>query len=258
METGTSSTGTSSISSRPAAGGAGGRPKDRAARNAGIFLLLTAAVTVVMVLARVSSDTDQPTLAESLRAIADNTAIYSVAGTARFLSGLTLIIASWYLLRTWIIRERMVTPLAPWLFAASGLFTAVSGVCALLLAACPALVALEVTYVNGIPDVKIPAIVEAVYNIRWVAGKAGFSAAGVSLVIATRYQWKVGGILRMVAPASAVLGIAMQFIWVDAAPLLHPVIGLGFLLWLLVIGPMLATGHVERLFTKIAGASSPD
>ena len=108
METGTSSTGTSSISSRPAAGGAGGRPKDRAARNAGIFLLLTAAVTVVMVLARVSSDTDQPTLAESLRAIADNTAIYSVAGTARLLSGLTLIIASWYLLRTWIVRERMV------------------------------------------------------------------------------------------------------------------------------------------------------
>ena len=251
-------TATSSISSRPAAGGAGGRPNDRAARNAGIFLLLTAAVTVVMVLARVSSDTDQPTLAESLRAIADNTAIYSVAGTARFLSGLTLIIASWYLLRTWIIRERMVTPLVPWLFAASGLFTAVSGVCALLLAACPALVALEVTYVNGIPDVKIPAIVEAVYNIRWVAGKAGFSAAGVSLVIAARYQWKVGGILRMVAPASAVLGIAMQFIWVDAAPLLHPVIGLGFLLWLLVIGPMLATGHVERLFTKMAGASSPD
>ena len=248
-------TGTSSISSRPAAGGAGGRPKDRAARNAGIFLLLTAAVTVVMVLARVSSDTDQPTLAESLRAIADNTAIYSVAGTARLLSGLTLIIASWYLLRTWIVRERMGSPLAPWLFAASGLFTAVSGVCALLLAAYPAP---EVTYVNGIPGVEIPAIVEAVHNIRWVAGKAGFSAAGVSLVIAARYQWKVGGILRMVAPASAVLGIAMQFIWVDAAPFLHPVIGLGFLLWLLAIGPMLATGHVERLFAKMAGASSPD
>lgn len=252
METATST------SSQPAAGSAGGRPKDRAARNAGIFLLLTAAVTVVMVLARVSSDTDQPTLAESLRAIADNTAIYSVAGTARLLSGLTLIIASWYLLRTWIIRERMGTPLAPWLFAASGLFTVVSGGCALLLTASPAFVALEVTYVNEIPDVKIPAIVEAVYNIRWIAGKIGFSAAGVSLVIAARYQWKAGGILRIVAPASAALGIAMQFIWVEAAPLLHPVIGVGFLLWLLVIGPMLATGQVQRLFSKMAGASSPD
>ena len=64
-----------------------GRPKDSAARRAGLFLLLTAAATVVMVYARVSADADQPTLLESLRAIAASEAMYSLSGAARLISG---------------------------------------------------------------------------------------------------------------------------------------------------------------------------
>ena len=49
-------------------------------------------------------------------------------------------------------------------------------------------------------------------------------------------------------PVSAVLGIAMQFIWIDAATIMHLVIGSLFFVWLLVIGAMLYTGRVERHF----------
>ena len=77
-----------------------GQPKDSAARRAGLFLLLTAAATVVMVYARVSADADQPTLLESLRAIAASKAMYSLSGAARFISGVTLIAGAWFLLRT--------------------------------------------------------------------------------------------------------------------------------------------------------------
>ena len=41
--------------------------------------------------------------------------------------------------------------------------------------------------------------------LRWLAGTAGFSAAGLALMVAAWYQWRVGGTLRKVAPASAVL-----------------------------------------------------
>ena len=80
-----------------------GQPKDSAARRAGLFLLLTAAATVVMVYARVSADADQPTLLESLRAIAASKAMYSLSGAARFISGVTLIAGAWFLLRTRVI-----------------------------------------------------------------------------------------------------------------------------------------------------------
>ena len=117
-----------------------GRPRDSAARTAGLFLLLTAAATVVMVYARVSADADQDTLLESLRAIATNKAMYSLSGAARLISGITLMAGALYLWRTWIlskaigVREGFGTRFVPILFAASGVFTAVSGACALSLA----------------------------------------------------------------------------------------------------------------------------
>ena len=40
----------------------------------------------------------------------------------------------------------------------------------------------------------------------------GFTAAGLALIVAAWYQWRVGGTLRKVAPVSAALGVAMQSI----------------------------------------------
>ena len=222
-----------------------GQSPDRAARAGGILLLLTAAATAVMVFARVSADVDQATLLESLLAVADNRVMYSVAGIARFLSGITLLAAAWFLWRTWAIRERFAAPLVPYLFALSGVCTAVSGVCAVLIAVYPRP---EVTFANGIPAGEIAPIVEVMSDLRWITGKVGFTAAGVALIIAARYQWQVGGTLRRVAPVSAFIGVAMQFIWVDAAAVMHQVAGPAFFLWLLAIGAMLAAGRVERHF----------
>ncbi|MDE0099783.1 MAG: hypothetical protein OXM87_09285 [Truepera sp.] len=195
----------------------------------------------MMVIARVVADADQATLQESLRAVADNRAMYGLSGLARLLSGLTLLVAGWFLLRTWIIRGRWATPLVPYLFILSGVCTAISGACAVLIA------------VYAAPTVAAATLIEVVSSLRWISGKVGFAAAGLALFIAARYQWRVGGVLRRVAPVSAVIGVAMQFIWLDAATIMHRVVGTAFFLWLLVIGTMLATGRVERRFIAVYG-----
>ena len=219
-----------------------GRPRDPAVRRAGLLLLLTAAATVVMVFARVAADADHPELLESIRAIAANKAMYSASGAARLVSGLALIAGAWFLWRTWVVRERFGTPLVPLLLAVSGAFTAVSGACALALAAStPA--ASEIAAVD--------ASTEAIANVRWVTGKLGFAAAGLALLAAAQRQWKAGGAIRRIAPGSLALGIAMQFIWVDAATIIHRISGIAFVLWLVAIALMLLTGRVERHFAAM-------
>ena len=217
-----------------------GQPKDSAARRAGLFLLLTAAATVVMVYARVSADADQPTLLESLRAIAASKAMYSLSGAARFISGVTLIAGAWFLLRNRVILGGFGIPIVPYLFVASGAFTAVSGVCALALAAsapdAPGAAALS----------AVDSSTEIVAYLRWLTGKIGFSVAGLALGVAAHRQWKAGGAIRRIAPASASIGIGMQFIWVDAATIMHRITGVAFFVWLIVIGVVLLTGRVEQ------------
>ena len=218
--------------------------RDPCARTAGRLLLLTAAATVVMVIARVAADADQPTLAGSLRAIDDSRPAYATSGIARFVSGLTLLGGALALSRTWIIRQRLGTPAVPVLFGISGAFTVVSGGAAVILA------------ISSTPTGDIPTLIEVLSDFRWLTGKIGFAAAGAALVVASVYQWRVGGHLRKIAPVSAVVGLAMQFIWIDSATIMHPVIGTAFFLWLVAIGTMLATGRVEQHF--IAKHGAPD
>lgn len=225
--------------------------RDGYALAGGVFLLLSAAATATMVAARIASDTDQPTLVESLRAVEDNRALYGIAGFARFLSGAALLLAASFLLRTWIIKERFGTPLVPRLFFFSGVLTAISGGCAVLIAVYPgSLVESGAGALAG----GVPSVVDAVSDVRWIAGKIGFAAAGAALLAAATQQWKVGGALRRIAPASAVIGLGMQFIWIDAATLMHPIVGAAFFFWLIGIGTMLATGRVERRFIDVYGA----
>ena len=219
----------------------GDRGPDRSARLGGVCLLLTAGVTAVMVFTRVAADADQDTLLESLRAVDENRALYSVSGVMRLLTGLTLFAGAWLLLNTRIIRDRWATPLVPWLFAVSGVFTVLSGASAVAIAAFPAS---EI----GIAGGDIAGAVEALSGVRWITGTVSFVAAGLAFIVAARYQWQVGGALRWIAPYSAVLGIAMQFIWVDAATIMHPIVGTAFFLWLIAVGTMLSTGRVEQHF----------
>ena len=216
-----------------------------AARWAGILLALAALATVVAVLGRVSADADQPTLMESLTAISENVFAYGIGGLARLVSGAALVWGASLLLKTWIIRERYSTPLAPALFIISGIFTALSGLCAVVLAATASdMVAF------GAPSPST----EVIASFRWMAGKVGFTMAGLALIVESRYQWKVGGTLRLIAPISALLGAAMQIIWLDAATAIHQVTGVLFVAWLILMGGMLFTGRVERHFLNALGA----
>ena len=223
---------------------------DISARMGGALLLLTAAATAAMVFTRVAADADQDTLLLSLRAVDENRTLFSISGVARLLSGLALFVASWLLLRTWIIREGWASPLVPYPFALSGVCTVISGVCAILIAVYPAP---QVSFTAGAPTGEIAQIVEVVSGLRWITGKIGFAAAGLAVLVAARYQWQVGGTLRWIAPASLVIGVAMQFIWVDAATIMHPIIGTAFFLWLLAVGTMLTTGRVESHFVTRYG-----
>ena len=224
---------------------AAGSPPAAAARYAGALLILAALATAVSVIGRVSAAADHPTVAETLAAIADQRGFYGLSGGGRVMAGIALVAGAWFLLRTWIIRTRLGTPLVPILLAVAGTCWTVSGACAVALAAAA----------PAGPDVGGTAA-EALDALHWIAGKAGFVAAGLALLTAARYQWRVGGQLRRIAPVSAVIGLAMQFIWIDAATVMHPIVGTGFFLWLLVVGTMLATGRVERHFTAMVTASA--
>ena len=192
---------------------------------------------------RVSANTDHPTLPETLNAIADSRALYGAGGIARFVSGATLLVAGWLLLRTWVIRQGFGHPLVPAFLALSGVVTAVSGACAL---------ALSISAQGNAQVDPVGSTTEAVATARWLTGKIGFTVAGVALLIAARQQWKAGVPLKKIAPLSAIIGVAMQFIWLDAATIVHRITGIIFLLWLVLIGFMLITGRVERHFVSKA------
>lgn len=207
-------------------------------------MVLTALATVIMVVGRVAADADEPTLMGSLAAISAGQALYTLSGAARLVSGITLLAAGWYLARTWIIRERLATPLVPGLFALSGAFTAASGALAIALAD----LASEVAPLGAASTRYV--LAETVSDLRWVTGKVGFALAGVALVVVSRHQWKMEGTLRYTSLLSAVTGIAMQFIWIDSATFAHRIVGANLFIWLVAVGTMLATGRGERLFPR--------
>lgn len=218
------------------------KPGDPAVRNAGLLLIATALITLVAVAGRVVADADQPTLAESLEAISESRFAYGLGGAARLVSGVTLAAGAWYLLLTWIVRQRRDSPLVPWLFGASGIITGLSGACAVLLA------------VVATDAAEAGSFAEGTELLRWFTGKLGFMTAGLALLVAARYQWMVGGALRLISPLSVIIGVSMLLIWLDVLIYLHRFSGVAFVLWLVAIGFMLLSGRVERLFIAKFGS----
>lgn len=220
---------------------------DTAAQRAGWLLLATAAATAVAVVARVAAGADLPTLAESLAAIARRRGLYGTGGAARLASGITLGAGAWYLWHTRFMRRRLGTLLVPVFLAVSGLFTAVSGASAVALArVAPApAAAAEVAAQGGAEAI--------VAELRGISGKLGFTLAGLALLANAVRQWRLRGTLRRLAPATALVGAAMQVIWVDAATVVHRFSGPLFLAWLALIGFLLASGRVSR---RISGTAA--
>ncbi len=227
-----------------------------AAKTAGALLLLTAIATVVSVSTRVASGADQPTLLESLAAIAANKELYSIGGISRILSGITLISAAGCVLKIWADGGRWSAPTVPAIMIASGGFTAVSGVCAIGLVFSAG--AVNDAFLTGVVGQSpVDSSTEIFAFLRWFTGKLGFAAAGLALMGAAGYHWRVGGKLKYFAIASVVVGIAMQFIWIDAATPVHRISGVAFLAWLLAMGGMLALGRVEGRLLPAARLVNP-
>ena len=198
-------------------------------RTAGIFLLLTALATAISVPTRLAADADLPNLDESLAAIGAAKLAYGTGGAARMAGGLTLVAAAIPIWRCMRDYNAVAGGAAAVFFVASGLASMVSGAAALALA------------VAAPTDVVPPELVvlpeeELAFAIRWVAGSLGFTLAGLALVAMGPVQWRMGGMLRITAVVDVVLGVAMLFIWLDAATVVHRITGIAFLIWLIVVG----------------------
>ena len=212
-----------------------------ATRTAGLLLLLAAAATAVSVMTRLSSSLEPlPDSPIQLPIILD-TGQYAVAGAARIISGLALLAAAVFL-RLALRREQPVAAgIVAALLALSGMATAISGACMLALAAALPEAGHTVVLTYG----GTPGWIEPVDAARWITGKIGFTLAGLGLIALGPVQWRIGGLLKISAVADVVIGVAMLFIWVDAATVMHRVSGIAFLLWLIVSGAWLAAGLLK-------------
>ena len=213
-------------------------------RISGLLLLLTAVATAVSVMTRLSSSMEAPEVASlpvpQVPIILD-TGLYTISGLARVVSGLALLAAAVFLRRAMAGRYWMAN-VAGRILEASGTVTALSGACMLALAAAlpEAGNTVVLTYGGGSPD-----WVESVDAVRWIAGKVGFTLAGRGLIALGPVQWRIGGLLKVSAVADVIIGVAMLFIWVDAATVMHRVSGIAFLVWLIVSGVWLAAGLLK-------------
>jgi hypothetical protein len=232
-------------------------------RTAGVLLLLTALATAISVPARLAAGADDTpftdalaqrldldavqiarmAVSEKLSAIGSAKAAYGTGGAARLIGGLTLLAASlplWHLMRAYHPRAMGAAAV---LFAASGIASAVSGASAIAL-----------TFIA--PEPQSTAVLtdggglgnsagNALLIVRWVTGTLGFTLAGLALAALAPVQWRMGGLLQAAAVVEAVLGIAMLFIWLDAATVVHRITGIAFLLWLIAVGLWLVTGRIE-------------
>ena len=213
-----------------------------AIRISGLLFLAAAIATAVSVMTRLASS-DEPLAGSPIQLpIILDTGLYVVAGAARVLSGLALLGAAAWLWLALRARQPLAVGIAATLLALSGLVTAVSGASMLALA-------------GGIPQAAdgsatlvawgVPGWVESADVIRWFAGKLGFMLAGLGLIALGPVQWRMGGILRASAIADVIIGVAMVFIWVDAATVMHRVSGVAFLVWLIVMGVWLTLGLLK-------------
>ena len=211
-------------------------------RISGLLLLLTAIATAVSVMTRLNSSMEPLEGSPIPLPIILDTVQYVIAGAARTLSGLALLAAAVYLWMALKGSQPQAMCLVAGLLILSGAATAISGVSMLALA-------------GGIPQAAdgsatlvawgVPGWLEPVDAVRWIAGKVGFTLAGLGLIALGPVQWRIGGLLKVSAVADVIIGVAMLFIWVDAATVMHRVSGIAFLLWLIVSGIWLTLGMLK-------------
>ena len=211
-------------------------------RAAGLLLLLTAVATAVSVMTRLNSSMEPLAGSPIQLPIILDTGQYVIAGAARILSGLALLAAAFYLWFALRGSQPQAMGVAAALLILSGAATAISGAAMLALAAALPEAGPTVVLTYG---GESPGWVEPADAVRWIAGKVGFTLAGLGLIALGPVQWRIGGLLKVSAVADVIIGVAMLFIWVDAATVMHRVSGIAFLLWLIVSGVWLTLGLMQ-------------
>ena len=234
-------------------------------RTAGIFLLLTALATAISVPARLAVGADATPLADSvaqsmnidaaefarlqvsekLAAIGSASVAYGTGGAARLVGGLALLATGFYLRRAMGAYHPTAMAAVVALLAASGIASAVSGASAVALAVLAPEPQATAVLTPGMPWAY--GSEQTLLWIRWFAGALGFALAGLALVAIAPVQWRMGDIMRVIAVVDVVLGVAMLFIWVDAATVLHRVTGIAFLVWLIVVGLWLVVPRLRAI-----------
>ena len=232
-------------------------------RTAGVFLLLTALATAISVPARLMAGADdtpfadalaqaqnldaariaQLEMAEKLAAIGDSRTAYAIGGAARLVGGITLLVAGLALWRSMNAVYPLAMGLAGLLLVASGIASAVSGASAVALSVLGSEPQRTVVLTSGYSIAG--GAEDVLFTIRWVAGSLGFALVGLALVALAPVQWRMAGPLRAAGLVEFVLGVAMLFIWVDAATVVHRISGIAFLILLVVAGLALATGRLR-------------
>ena len=212
------------------------------ARAAGLLLLLAAVATAVSVMTRLSGSMEPLEGSPIQVPVILDAGQYIIAGAARTVSGLALVAAAVFLKLALRRDQPVAGGIATTLLELSGAATAISGAAMLALAGgLPQ--AVEGTATLAAWD--MPGWVGAVDGIRWIAGKVGFTLAGLGLIALGPVQWRIGGLLKVSAVADVIIGVAMLFIWVDAATVMHRISGIAFLAWLIVSGVWLTLGLMQ-------------
>lgn len=210
------------------------------ARSAGLLLLLTAVATAVSVMTRLSGSGEPLENAPVQLPIILDTGQYAISAVARLVSGFALVAAAACLRLSLRSRQPVAAGIAATILELSGAATALSGAAMLALA-------VELPQSGAASAVSLtawdsPGWVAPVDGARWIAGTVGFFLAGLGLIALGPVQWRMGGVLKIFALAGVIIGIAMLFIWVDAATVVHRISGIAFLIWLIVTGLWLALG----------------
>ena len=211
-------------------------------RISGLLLTLTAIATAVSVMTRLNSSMEPLEGSPIPLPIILDTVQYVIAGAARTMSGLALLAAAVYLWMALRVSQPQAMGLAAGLLISSGVATAVSGAAMLALA-----VGIRQAGDGAATLVAwgVPGWLEPVDAVRWIAGKVGFTLAGLGLIALGPVQWRMGGLLKISAVADVIIGVAMLFIWVDAATVMHRVSGIAFLFWLIISGVWLTLGLIQ-------------
>ena len=214
-----------------------------AARVCGALTVIAAAAIIIGVFARVAADADgHESLRQSLQAISQNRAAYSIYGALTLLSGAAMIGAAWFLRSASAFRPLTARPVVPIIFGIAGAVWILSGASTILLAT----LAPDMSQDSG-----------TVSEFRRISATLAFIAAGIGLIASGVYQWKAGSPLRWIAPFSVIIGVFMQGLFMqlltsEGIAIIDRGAGLAFVAWLFIVGLTLASVPSDRLVASLA------